>query len=99
MVLFFLIERLLHWHHCHDGKCEVHPVSYLILIGDGVHNFIDGMIIGVIFGVIAILLGYLAKKEGDTYGTYGIYLGILVIIIALITILLTTVTSVETGYY
>ena len=54
---------------------------------------------GVIFGIIAIILGYIAKKEGDNYGNYGIYLGVLVIIIALITILLTTVTSVETGYY
>ena len=31
-VLFFLIERFLHWHHCHDGKCDVHLVSYLIFI-------------------------------------------------------------------
>src|SRR4030042_6010923 len=32
---FFLIERFLHWHHCHreDGECKIHPVSYLILIG------------------------------------------------------------------
>jgi zinc and cadmium transporter len=50
-ILFFIMERLLYWHHCHDGKCEVHPFGYLILIGDSVHNFIDGIIIGVGFVV------------------------------------------------
>lgn len=43
--LFFIVERLLHWHHCHDGKCDVHTFTYMTLIGDTVHNFIDGLII------------------------------------------------------
>ena len=72
-------------------------------IGWFFYSFVDnrlyGIVIGVIFGIVAIILGYVAKKQGDNYGTYGIYLGILIIIIALITILLTKVTSVETGYY
>lgn len=63
-IIFFIVERFLHWHHCHEhrGKCEVHPVSYLILLGDGLHNLIDGIIIGVSFlvsvpfGVITTLL-------------------------------------------
>ncbi|KYK27173.1 hypothetical protein AYK26_00575 [Euryarchaeota archaeon SM23-78] len=57
-ILFFLIERFLHWHHCHlhGQKCDVHPVSYLILFGDGVHNFIDGIIIGVSF-IISVPFG------------------------------------------
>ena len=61
-VLFFFIERFLHWHHCHKRKCKVHPVSYLILFGDGVHNFIDGLVIGVSFlisipfGIVTTLL-------------------------------------------
>ena len=63
------------------------------------NNRLYGMGIGVIFGILAIIDGYFAKKQGDTYGTYGMYLGALVIIIALITILLTTVTGVETGHY
>lgn len=48
-ILFFLIERFLHWHHCHEGKCDVHSFSYLILIGDGLHNFIDGLVIAASF--------------------------------------------------
>ena len=75
----------------------------LYLIGWIFYSFVDnrlyGIISGIILGLIAIVLGYLAKKQGDNYGTYGIYLGVLVIIIALITVLLTTVTSVETSYY
>jgi zinc and cadmium transporter len=63
-IMFFIVERFLHWHHCHHhgGECKVHPVSYLILFGDGVHNLIDGIIIGVSFvvgvpfGIITTLL-------------------------------------------
>ena len=75
----------------------------LYFVGWFFYSFADnrlyGIIIGVIFGILAIILGYSAKKQGDNYGTYGIYLGALVIIITLITVLLTTITSVETGYY
>jgi uncharacterized membrane protein len=73
----------------------------LYFIGLFFFSFVDnrlyGMGIGVILGIIAVILGYIAKKEGDNYGTYGMYLGALVIIIALITVLLTTITSVETS--
>ncbi len=50
-ILFFLMERFLHWHHCHEGKCDVHAFSYLILFGDAIHNFIDGLIIAASFVV------------------------------------------------
>jgi len=74
----------------------------LYFIGWFFYSFADnrlyGIVIGVIFGILAVILGYVAKKQGDTFGIYGIYLGGLVIIIALITLLLTTVTSVETSY-
>lgn len=53
---FFILERYLWWHHCHEGECEVHPVSYLVLIGDGIHNFVDGAIIAGSF-LIDIRLG------------------------------------------
>ena len=76
-------------------------ISGLILyfIGWFFYSFADnrlyGIVIGVIFGILAIIIGYVAKKQGDTYGTYGMYLGALVIIIALITVLLTTVSSIN----
>lgn len=55
-IIFFVLERYLWWHHCHEGECEVHPVSYLVLIGDAIHNFIDGAIIAASF-LISIKVG------------------------------------------
>jgi zinc and cadmium transporter len=50
-ILFYLIERVLHWRHCHHDDCKVHTksVGYLNLIGDGIHNFIDGMVVASAF--------------------------------------------------
>lgn len=48
-VLFFLIEKLFHWRHCHKGKCSVHTFGYINLLGDAVHNFVDGLIIAAAF--------------------------------------------------
>ncbi|MBN3033853.1 MAG: ZIP family metal transporter [Candidatus Saganbacteria bacterium] len=47
--LFFLMERLFYWRHCHKGKCDVHAFTYLNLFGDGLHNFIDGLVIAASF--------------------------------------------------
>jgi zinc and cadmium transporter len=33
-ILFFIIEKVLHWRHCHKGKCDVHTFHYMNLIGD-----------------------------------------------------------------
>jgi len=59
---FFIMEKFLYWHHCHNGVCEIHPYTYLILFGDAAHNFIDGMVIAasfivdVKFGVITTFI-------------------------------------------
>lgn len=45
-VVFYILERILRWHHCHDEDCEVHKIlGYQNLFGDGLHNFLDGLII------------------------------------------------------
>jgi len=75
-LLFLGLERILHWHHCHDGKCD-HVFHYLILYGDGIHNFIDGLIIAggfmvsVPFGVITSLL-ILAHELPQEIGDFGV---------------------------
>lgn len=47
--LFFLLEKFLHWRHCHEEDCKEHPFTYLSLFGDAIHNFFDGMIISASF--------------------------------------------------
>jgi zinc and cadmium transporter len=55
--VFFGLEQFLHWHHCHraDTSCRK-PLTYLILIGDGLHNFLGGLAVAGTF-LIDIRLG------------------------------------------
>jgi len=47
IMLFFLLEKLVLWRHCHTHNCEVHGLAApMVLIGDGFHNFLDGVVIG-----------------------------------------------------
>ena len=72
--IFFILEKALHWHH-HDSECKnPHPIGKLILVSDGVHNFIDGVIIGASYLVsipiglsttIAIILHEIPQEIGD----------------------------------
>lgn len=58
ILLFFTLEKLLLWRHCHNHNCEVHELheygssgrsGTLIVIGDTFHNFVDGIIIAAAF--------------------------------------------------
>lgn len=49
-IAFWLIEEFLHWHHCHRLPSEPHrPLSILLLIGDGLHNFLGGLAVAGAF--------------------------------------------------
>ena len=46
IMLFFVLEKLVLWRHCHTHDCEVHDGSVVpVLVGDAVHNFVDGAVI------------------------------------------------------
>jgi zinc and cadmium transporter len=51
MIVFFALEKFFYWRHCHEKECQTHAFIYLNLIGDGIHNFIDGMIIAATYVV------------------------------------------------
>jgi zinc and cadmium transporter len=83
IVAFFLLEKSL-WRHCHERECPIHPFAYLNLVGDGVHNFIDGIAIAATFlssqslGLItttAVLIHEVPQELGDfgvlLYGGFG----------------------------
>jgi zinc and cadmium transporter len=47
IMLFFLLEKLVLWRHCHTHDCEAHGMAApMVLIGDAFHNFLDGVVIG-----------------------------------------------------
>ena len=57
IVLFFAAEKLLRWYHHHEGhEGETRPFATLILLGDAIHNFIDGVALAVSF-LVSMPLG------------------------------------------
>jgi zinc and cadmium transporter len=75
IVLFFVLERLLIWRHCHDQDCEHHRAAgSLLLVGDAFHNFGDGVILASAFltslplgigATLAIVTHEIPQEIGD----------------------------------
>ena len=76
ILIFFGIEKFIHWHHHGEDKEQehIHPVGKLVLFTDGFHNFIDGAIIGASFLVsvpvgiattLAVILHEIPQEIGD----------------------------------
>jgi zinc and cadmium transporter len=75
--LFLGLEQFLHWHHCHRAPSEHRPLTYLILIADGVHNFIGGLAVAGAFLIdirvgISAWLAAAAHEVPQELGDFGI---------------------------
>lgn len=76
IIVFFMLEKFIHWQHCHmpHEKSHVHSFAWVNLFGDGLHNFIDGLIIGGSYLVslpvgiattIAVVIHEIPQEIGD----------------------------------
>jgi len=79
IIIFYALEKFLRWRHCHDVDCEEHPthLATINLFSDALHNFIDGVIIGISFLVsiplgIVTLIAVAAHEIPQELGDFGV---------------------------
>ena len=81
IVIFFVLEKIIHWQHCHLPITDehVHPFAYMNLIGDALHNFIDGIIIAASYVIsipagLATTLAVALHEIPQEIGDFGVLL-------------------------
>ena len=79
IVVFFILEKFVHWHHCHDIDCTQEPrhIAYMNLMGDVIHNFIDGLVIGAAYIVnvsagVSVTLAVIFHEIPQEIGDFGV---------------------------
>jgi len=81
ILMFFILEKVIKWRHCHDADCREHARSfaYINILGDAVHNFIDGLIIAASYIVsipvgIATTMAVIFHEIPQEIGEFGLLL-------------------------
>ncbi|MGC9005467.1 MAG: ZIP family metal transporter [Candidatus Micrarchaeia archaeon] len=74
-LIFFIFENYLHFHRC--VECKIHPYTYLILVGDAIHNIFDGIVVAVTFLIsiplgIATSIAILTHELPQELGIFGV---------------------------
>lgn len=78
ILVIFFFEKLLKWYHCHDQEvCDYHTFSGAVLLGDAIHNFIDGIIIALSFAAgvpvgIATTVAVFFHEVPQEIGDFGV---------------------------
>lgn len=78
--LFFIMEKFLRWHHCHDEECEEKKhLGQINMAGDGIHNFLDGIIVMAAFVVspalgLATTISIISHEIPQELGDFGVLL-------------------------
>jgi zinc and cadmium transporter len=78
--LFFVMEKFLRWHHCHDEECEEKKhLGEINMVGDGIHNFLDGVIVMAAFVVspalgLATTISIISHEIPQELGDFGVLL-------------------------
>ncbi|HBE80531.1 MAG TPA: ZIP family metal transporter [Firmicutes bacterium] len=79
ILFFFILEKFIHWRHCHNINFEehTHPMVMINLIGDGAHNLIDGMLIAASYAIsiplgIATTLAVILHEIPHEIGNFGV---------------------------
>ena len=77
----FILEKFIHWRHCHveTSKSHPHPFGYVNLVGDGIHNFIDGVLIAGSYLInfhtgLATTIAVVLHEIPQEFGDFGILL-------------------------
>jgi zinc and cadmium transporter len=80
IAVFFVLERWVLWRHCHDVDCTMHTsAGYLILVGDALHNVVDGLALGAAFLAdpwlgVAVGLAVFAHEVPQEVGDFALLL-------------------------
>jgi len=79
ILIFFVLEKVLHWHHhtLEHAEEHHHPIGKMILLGDGVHNFIDGLIIATSYMIsieigVATTMAVIIHEIPQEIGNFGV---------------------------
>lgn len=79
IIFSFIMEKFIHWRHCHtpESKHHHHKLAYMNLVGDAMHNFIDGLIIAGAYFIsipagIATTIAVLFHEIPHELGNFGI---------------------------
>ncbi len=79
ILIFFILEKVVHWHHhtLEHAEEHAHPIGKMILFGDGLHNFIDGLMVASSYMIsievgVATTIAVILHEIPQEIGNFGV---------------------------